>query len=367
MLTAFVRTQYERDIRLSMTSKIVNRINRINVSIDAIPCPSTGAASKLNVQTPTAQSDQMATFRQEIATLRVAALRKKYPSEHVIHRRMLADEKVGKREVHDEFRSFKTFLQHVGPKGDTKRSLDRIDNADPEYGPGKVRWATPTEQANNRSNTTFLRGPDGNVRPLAEWSRLKKVSQNTLRSRIRYGWPEENVVSGERPTTAARTEIPTPSHEIAGEDLWPNGLPFEWQELLEDLYSFYRRRVFKSPNLKKYASRIIFASWILNRICTKAEQVCDNRMPHWKEPDFDLSQAIEVTPWFYVYLWLAPIALGATIQVPEYFKHGRGHVFSSAEWAKLTDPVRKLFNESYKQRMLLLAERHGSRLRRSDS
>lgn len=51
----------------------------------------------------------------------------------------------------DEWKTnFSAFLEHVGPRPNSKLSIDRYPNNDGNYQPGNVRWATRIQQANNR-------------------------------------------------------------------------------------------------------------------------------------------------------------------------------------------------------------------------
>lgn len=64
-----------------------------------------------------------------------------------VHREYYGDRGIT---VCDQWRaSFVNFLADVGPRPSDQHSLDRIDN-DKGYEPGNVRWATASEQAQNR-------------------------------------------------------------------------------------------------------------------------------------------------------------------------------------------------------------------------
>lgn len=51
--------------------------------------------------------------------------------------------------------SFESFLRDIGPRPSPEHSLDRYPNNDGHYEPGNVRWATRTEQSNNKQSTVW--------------------------------------------------------------------------------------------------------------------------------------------------------------------------------------------------------------------
>ena len=72
-------------------------------------------------------------------------------------------------------------------------TLERKDN-DKGYSPDNCRWATPTEQSNNRRSNRYLEA-FGKRQTMAQWSRETGISEGTLHSRLKKGWSVERAVS----------------------------------------------------------------------------------------------------------------------------------------------------------------------------
>lgn len=88
--------------------------------------------------------------------------------------------------------SFDAFLKDMGPRPSPKHSLDRED-VNGDYTPNNCRWTDRKTQARN-TRTNRMLTVDGQTRSLAEWSERTGLPVETIRSRLRAGWPAEQAL-----------------------------------------------------------------------------------------------------------------------------------------------------------------------------
>ena len=94
--------------------------------------------------------------------------------------------------VCERWNLFENFLADMGeaPAGLT---IERIDN-DRWYSPENCRWATMTEQCNNRRNN--IRIPiNGEIKLAAEWGKLTGIPVTVIYDRLRLGWDPVRAVT----------------------------------------------------------------------------------------------------------------------------------------------------------------------------
>ena len=94
--------------------------------------------------------------------------------------------------VCDQWSQFAAFLEDMGPRPSSKHSIDRLDN-DGDYNPGNCRWATKTQQLNNRRGNRLLTYC-GETHTVTEWARMVGIKSATLFARIRTGWIVEKAL-----------------------------------------------------------------------------------------------------------------------------------------------------------------------------
>jgi hypothetical protein len=93
--------------------------------------------------------------------------------------------------VCERWHQFANFYADMGERPDGY-SLDRLDLTE-DYAPGNCRWATPREQARNKSNNLLIT-IRGVTRSLVEWSELSGINYHTLHARLRRGCPHSQLL-----------------------------------------------------------------------------------------------------------------------------------------------------------------------------
>lgn len=84
-------------------------------------------------------------------------------------------------------------------------TIDRIDN-DKGYSPDNCRWVDYITQANNTSWNKLIEY-DGEIHTMAEWGRIKKLNQATIKNRLNHGWTVGEALGYEPHTTPHKDEV----------------------------------------------------------------------------------------------------------------------------------------------------------------
>jgi hypothetical protein len=188
-------------------------------------------------------------------------------------------------EIAPEFRVFRSFLRHMkSARPSPDWTLDRINPFRKEYGPGLCRWAAKEMQANNRTDTIMLTGPDGRTLPLTEWAKISGQNADTMRARIRRGgWTPAGLIAGRREQHGRTIDHVVEVQLIEAVPVplvnnWPEGMQAAaWEE-------HYQKFCRTWPEYARAGvSRAAFMGWVLTNASRQARDELRRHFPAYQE------------------------------------------------------------------------------------
>lgn len=98
--------------------------------------------------------------------------------------------------VCQRWQTFENFFEDMGQRPSPQHSIDRIDN-NGDYCPENCRWATRSEQGQNKRNNVLLT-INGVTKHYKQWADEYNLAYCTVERRIYKGWSPEDCIKPSR-------------------------------------------------------------------------------------------------------------------------------------------------------------------------
>jgi hypothetical protein len=219
-------------------------------------------------------------FRKTIGSLTAMELRKRYPHEANSHRNML--QRTCRIHVDKRLVSFRDFLLVMGPMPCPGCTVDRIDNDDPWYAPGKIAWADKTTQNNNKSDTkTFRHSKTKETFTTSQLAKRWGVSEAAIHRRFERGWTPDEIIDGKRLPKSFAHAVPESPVQQESKPVAVISPPdtSKFGQLWADLY--FKRYKLKVTHLSAKQSKLLahFAHYCRGDVRYTLEYVFENWYP----------------------------------------------------------------------------------------